>query len=97
LLKLLLRKWTLSLKLTLLLSIVVVTVVIKNHNVANKKSVSKGSSDMDLVKSFLDGVGRKAKTKVKKHLENPKNVSLAAKMQRKKTGFNEARKKLRGY
>ena len=52
---------------------------------------------MDLVKSFLDGVGRKAKTKVKRHLENPKNVSPAAKMQRRKNAFNEARKKLRGY
>jgi hypothetical protein len=75
----------------------VVTVVTRNHNVASKKNALKGFSDMDLVKSFLDGVGRKAKTKVKKHLENPKNVSPAAKMQRRKNAFNEARKKLRGY
>jgi|TARA_Y100000015_G_scaffold38049_1_gene40600 hypothetical protein len=80
-----------------LFSIAVVTVVTKSHNVANKKSVLKGSSDMDLVKSFLDGVGRKAKTKVKKHLENPKNVSPAAKLQRRKNAINEARKKMRGY
>ena len=52
---------------------------------------------MDIVKSFLDGIGRKAKTKAKKHLENKKNVSPAAKLQRRKNATNEAIRKMRGY